>query len=141
MLDHPIKVLIGKPGLDGHDRGARVVARALVDAGMNVVYTGLHQTPERIAAAALEEDVDCIGLSILSGAHNHVLPRVVECLEEIGAGDIPVQAGGIIPESDWDSLKKAGIAAVFGPGTSLESIVKSIKDLVGERRSAGDSKD
>ena len=134
MLDSPIKVLIGKPGLDGHDRGARVVARALVDAGMNVVYTGLHQTPEQIAAAALEEDVDCIGLSILSGAHNHVLPQVVACLNESGAGDIPVLAGGIIPESDWPSLKKAGIAAVFGPGTSLESIVESIKNLVGKKR-------
>lgn len=130
MSNRPIKVLIGKPGLDGHDRGARVVAQALVDAGMTVVYTGLHQTPEQIAEAALDEDVDCIGLSILSGAHNHVLPRVVECLKERGCDTIPVVAGGIIPESDWEHLYACGITAVFGPGSRIDAIVEQIRELV-----------
>jgi methylmalonyl-CoA mutase C-terminal domain/subunit len=119
-----IRVLIAKPGLDGHDRGAKVVARALRDAGMEVIYTGLHQTPEMIAAAAIQEDVDVVGLSCLSGAHMTLFPRVVELLREKGAGDILVTAGGIIPDEDVPKLKEAGIAATFGPGTSLEEIIE-----------------
>ncbi|MEE9116111.1 MAG: cobalamin B12-binding domain-containing protein [Thermoplasmata archaeon] len=119
-----IRVLIAKPGLDGHDRGAKVVARALRDAGMEVIYTGLHQTPEMIAEAAIQEDVDVVGLSCLSGAHMTLFPRVVELLREKGAGDILVTAGGIIPDEDVPKLKEAGIAATFGPGTSLEEIIE-----------------
>jgi methylmalonyl-CoA mutase C-terminal domain/subunit len=124
----PLRILIAKPGLDGHDRGAKVIARALRDAGMEVIYTGLRQTPEMIAAAAVQEDVDAVGLSILSGAHNMLLPRVVTLLREYGLGDIPVFAGGIIPEEDIPGLKAAGIAAVFGPGTPLSEIVQFIRD-------------
>ncbi|MCK5290447.1 MAG: cobalamin B12-binding domain-containing protein [Thermoplasmata archaeon] len=119
-----IRVLIAKPGLDGHDRGAKVVARALRDAGMEVIYTGLHQTPEMIAEAAIQEDVDVVGLSCLSGAHMTLFPRVVELLREKGAGDILVTAGGIIPDEDVPKLKEAGIAATFGPGTSLKEIIE-----------------
>ncbi|MCK4443514.1 MAG: cobalamin B12-binding domain-containing protein [Thermoplasmata archaeon] len=119
-----IRVLIAKPGLDGHDRGAKVVARALRDAGMEVIYTGLHQTPEQIAEAAIQEDVDIVGLSCLSGAHMTLFPRVVQLLREKGAGDIMVTAGGIIPDEDVPRLKEAGIAATFGPGTSLEEIIE-----------------
>ena len=124
----PLRILIAKPGLDGHDRGAKVIARALRDAGMEVIYTGLRQTPEMIAAAAVQEDVDAVGLSILSGAHNMLLPRVVALLHEYGLGDVPVFAGGIIPEEDIPGLKAAGIAAVFGPGTPLSEIVQFIRD-------------
>ncbi|MBO9345939.1 MAG: cobalamin B12-binding domain-containing protein [Chloroflexi bacterium] len=124
----PLRILIAKPGLDGHDRGAKVIARALRDAGMEVIYTGLRQTPEMIAAAAVQEDVDAVGLSILSGAHNTLLPRVVALLREYGLGDVPVFAGGIIPEEDIPGLKAAGIAAVFGPGTPLSEIVQFIRD-------------
>jgi methylmalonyl-CoA mutase C-terminal domain/subunit len=119
-----IRVLIAKPGLDGHDRGAKVVARALRDAGMEVIYTGLHQTPEMIVEAAIQEDVDVVGLSCLSGAHMTLFPRVVELLREKGAGDILVTAGGIIPDEDVPKLKEAGIAATFGPGTTLEEIIE-----------------
>jgi methylmalonyl-CoA mutase C-terminal domain/subunit len=119
-----IRVLIAKPGLDGHDRGAKVVARALRDAGMEVIYTGLHQTPEMIAEAAIQEDVDVVGLSCLSGAHMTLFPRVVELLRDKGAGDILVTAGGIIPDEDVPRLKEAGIAATFGPGTTLEEIIE-----------------
>jgi methylmalonyl-CoA mutase C-terminal domain/subunit len=119
-----IRVLIAKPGLDGHDRGAKVVARALRDAGMEVIYTGLHQTPEMIVEAAIQEDVDVVGLSCLSGAHMTLFPRVVELLREKGAGDILVTAGGIIPDDDVPKLKEAGIAATFGPGTTLEEIIE-----------------
>lgn len=125
-----IRVLIAKPGLDGHDRGAKVVARALRDAGMEVIYTGLRQTPEMIVEAALQEDVDCIGLSILSGAHMALFPRVMELLRKEGADDILVVGGGIIPEDDIPELKKAGIAEIFGPGTPLEEIVKFIQEHV-----------
>jgi methylmalonyl-CoA mutase C-terminal domain/subunit len=118
----PIRILIAKPGLDGHDRGAKVVARALRDAGCEVIYTGLHQTPAHIADAAIQEDVDGVGLSALSGAHLTLFPSVVEELEARGAGDIVVFGGGIIPESDIPALKAAGIAHIFGPGTSLEVI-------------------
>ncbi|MFN4292839.1 MAG: cobalamin B12-binding domain-containing protein [Thermoflexales bacterium] len=124
----PLRILIAKPGLDGHDRGAKVIARALRDAGMEVIYTGLRQTPEMIAAAALQEDVDAVGLSILSGAHNTLLPRVVELLRQNGMGDVPVFAGGIIPDEDVPGLKAAGIAAVFGPGTPLSEIVAFIRE-------------
>lgn len=125
-----IRVLIAKPGLDGHDRGAKVVARALRDAGMEVIYTGLHQTPEQIVEAAIQEDVDVVGLSCLSGAHMTLFPRVVQLLKEKGAGDILVTAGGIIPDEDVPRLKDAGIAATFGPGTSLKEIVEFHKKNV-----------
>ncbi len=118
-----IRVLMAKPGLDGHDRGAKVVARALRDAGMEVIYTGLRQTPEDIVEAAIQEDVDAIGLSSLSGAHMALFPEVVRVLKKRGAGDILVVAGGIIPDDDIPKLKKAGIKAVFGPGTPLADIV------------------
>ena len=114
----PIRVLVAKPGLDGHDRGAKVIARALRDAGMEVIYTGLRQTPEMIVNAAIQEDVDCVGLSILSGAHNAIVPRITTMLKEQGAGDILVVLGGTIPEQDIASLKEQGVAAIFGPGTS-----------------------
>lgn len=118
----PTRILIAKPGLDGHDRGAKVVARALRDAGCEVIYTGLHQTPEQIVEAALEEDVQGIGLSALSGAHMTLFPRVVELLTESNAADIVVFGGGIIPESDTAALRDAGVKAIFGPGTSLQEI-------------------
>ncbi len=128
-----IRILIAKPGLDGHDRGAKVVARALRDAGYEIIYTGLHQTPEMIAGAAVQEDVDAIGLSILSGAHNVLLPRLTELLHQHGAEDITVFAGGIIPDEDIPGLQAAGIAAVFTPGTSLEAIVAWVRDHVKPR--------
>jgi methylmalonyl-CoA mutase, C-terminal domain len=126
----PIRVLVAKPGLDGHDRGAKVIARALRDAGMEVIYTGLRQTPEMIVNAAIQEDVDCVGLSILSGAHNAIVPRVTAMLREQGAGDILVVLGGTIPEQDIAALKENGVAAVFGPGTSLEAVVTFIRENV-----------
>jgi len=118
------RILVAKPGLDGHDRGAKVVARALRDAGFEVIYTGLRQTPEQIAAAAVQEDVDAVGLSILSGAHNRLLPEVARLLGDAGAGDILVFAGGIIPERDIAGLKAAGIDEIFLPGTSTQAIVE-----------------
>src|ERR1700748_2351621 len=129
----PIRVLVAKPGLDGHDRGAKVIARALRDAGMEVIYTGLRQTPEMIVNAAIQEDVDCVGLSILSGAHNAIVPRVMSMLKERGAGDVLVVLGGTIPEQDTESLKSQGVAAIFGPGTPLETTVKFIRDNVKPR--------
>jgi len=125
----PIRVLIAKPGLDGHDRGAKVVARALRDAGMEVIYAGLRQTPEEIVRAALEEDVDLIGLSILSGAHMALIPRVLLLLKRQKAGNVPVFAGGIIPDEDARRLKAAGVRAIFGPGASLEQIVATAQKL------------
>ncbi|HTZ62451.1 MAG TPA: cobalamin B12-binding domain-containing protein [Thermoplasmata archaeon] len=125
----PIRVLIAKPGLDGHDRGAKVVARALRDAGFEVIYAGLRQTPEEIVRAALEEDVDLIGLSILSGAHMALFPKVLALLKKEKASDIPVFAGGIIPDEDARRLKRAGIKAIFGPGTTLEEIVSTAHRL------------
>ncbi|MGC2402119.1 MAG: cobalamin B12-binding domain-containing protein [Acidobacteriaceae bacterium] len=130
----PIRVLVAKPGLDGHDRGAKVIARALRDAGMEVIYTGLRQTPEMIVNAAVQEDVDCIGLSILSGAHNVLVPRVLGLLKERDAGDILVVLGGTIPGQDIAPLKAQGVAEVFGPGTSLESIVTLIRSRVKPRK-------
>ncbi len=126
----PIRVLVAKPGLDGHDRGAKVIARALRDAGMEVIYTGLRQTPEMIVNAAIQEDVDCVGLSILSGAHNAIVPRVTAMLREQGAGDILVVLGGTIPEQDAEALRGQGVAAIFGPGTSLDSVVRFIRENV-----------
>ena len=123
----PIRVLVAKPGLDGHDRGAKIIARALRDAGMEVIYTGLRQTPEMIVSAALQEDVEVIGLSILSGAHNAIVPRVMELLREKEMGDVKVIVGGIIPDEDAAALKKQGVAAVFQPGAPLESIVAFIR--------------
>lgn len=124
-----IRVLIAKPGLDGHDRGAKVVARALRDAGMEVIYAGLRQTPEEIVNSALEEDVDLIGLSLLSGAHMALFPRVLQLLKEKKVRNVPVFAGGIIPDEDARRLKKLGIRAVFGPGTTLESIVTTARKI------------
>ncbi len=130
MDERKIRVLVAKPGLDGHDRGAKVIARALRDAGMEVIYTGLRQTPEMIVEAALQEDVDLIGLSILSGAHMAVTPRIMSLLNENDMGDVPVFLGGIIPSDDVDVLKDMGVAAVFGPGTSTEEIVTCIRETV-----------
>jgi len=128
MPDKKIRVLIAKPGLDGHDRGAKVVARALRDAGMEVIYTGLRQTPEMIAEAALQEDVDVIGLSILSGAHNILVPRVMALLKQNGQEDVLVFVGGIIPESDIPGLLACGVKSVYGPGTSLARCVNDINE-------------
>ena len=129
----PIRVVIAKPGLDGHDRGAKVVARALRDAGMEVIYTGLHQTPEMIASAAVQEDVDCVGLSIMSGAHNTLFPAVIDALKAKGANDVVVFGGGIIPEDDFDRLRAAGVSGVFTPGTPLETIIQWVRDNVRPR--------
>lgn len=126
MANRKIRVMVAKPGLDGHDRGARVLARCFRDAGFEVIYTGCHQSPEQIAAAAVQEDVDLVGLSCLSGAHCHLFPRVVELLQEKGAGDIFVIGGGIIPERDRQPLSDAGIRAIFTPGVSLGTIVEWI---------------
>ncbi len=129
----PIRVLVAKPGLDGHDRGAKVVAAALRDAGMEVIYTGLHQTPEMIATAAVQEDVDVVGLSILSGAHMTLFPRVRELLSEQGRDDILVTGGGIIPREDMESLKQKGIGQLFGPGTKTTDLIDYIKKWFAER--------
>ena len=131
--ERKIRVVVAKPGLDGHDRGAKVIARALRDAGMEVIYTGLRQTPEMIVNAALQEDVDVIGLSILSGAHNAIVPRVVELLKQHKIDDVLVVVGGTIPEQDIEPLKKAGVAAIFGPGTLMEDIIQFIKKNVRQR--------
>lgn len=129
-MDRPIRVLVAKPGLDGHDRGAKVVARALRDAGMEVIYTGLRQTPEQIVEAAIQEDVDCVAMSILSGAHNTLFPRVVKLLKEKDAEDILVLGGGVIPDDDIPGLKKAGIAEIFTPGTPTQVTVDFIKENI-----------
>jgi methylmalonyl-CoA mutase C-terminal domain/subunit len=126
----PIRVIIAKPGLDGHDRGAKVIARALRDAGMEVIYTGLRLTPEQIVTAALQEDADFIGLSILSGAHNSICPRLMELLREKGLRDVRVILGGIIPDADLPALKAMGVAAVFGPGTPMQDIIDFVKSTV-----------
>ena len=129
-MDRKIRVLVAKPGLDGHDRGAKVVARALRDAGMEVIYTGIRQTPEMIVEAALQEDVDVIGLSILSGAHMALFPRIIELMKENGLDDVLVIAGGIIPDEDIAQLKEMGITGIFGPGTSTQDIVAFINTNV-----------
>jgi len=133
-MEKPIRVLVAKPGLDGHDRGAKMIARALRDAGMEVIYTGLRQSPEQIVAAAIQEDVDVIGMSILSGAHNHLLPKVVELLKEQGADDVLVFGGGVIPEDDIPGLKAQGIAEVFTPGTTTTETIEFIKNNVKRNR-------
>jgi methylmalonyl-CoA mutase C-terminal domain/subunit len=129
-----VRILIAKPGLDGHDRGAKVIARGFRDAGFEVIYTGLHQTPEQIVSAAIQEDVDGIGLSILSGAHDYVFPEVIESLKEKGAEDIIVFGGGIIPEEDIPSLKKRGVKAIFTPGTPIEEAVKWVRENIKPRK-------
>ena len=130
MAERKIRVLVAKPGLDGHDRGAKVIARALRDAGMEVIYTGLRQTPEKIAAAVVQEDVDALLMSILSGAHDYLFPRVMDLLKEKGVKDILVLGGGVIPEEDIPALQKVGVKDVFGPGTSTEDIVKYVQQNV-----------
>ncbi len=130
MNEPKIRILVAKPGLDGHDRGAKVVARALRDAGFEVIYTGLHQTPEMIASTAVQEDVDAVGLSIMSGAHNTLFPAVIDALKGNGAGDIIVFGGGIVPEDDVNFLKKYGVKEVFTPGTTLKEIVDWVKENV-----------
>jgi methylmalonyl-CoA mutase, C-terminal domain len=127
MADQTLRILVAKPGLDGHDRGAKIIARALRDAGMEVLYTGLHQTPEMIASAAVQEDVDAVGLSIMSGAHMTLFPAVIDLLKEKGAGDIGVFGGGIIPDDDIPRLKKLGVAEIFTPGSSTQDIVQWIR--------------
>jgi methylmalonyl-CoA mutase, C-terminal domain len=136
MTERPIRVLIAKPGLDGHDRGAKVIARALRDSGMEVIYTGLRQKPEMIAEAALQEDVDVVGLSILSGAHMALVPRVREVMEAHGLHDVPIIIGGIIPDDDRPALEKLGVRGVFGPGTNTEAIVAHIRALRAGRADA-----
>ena len=134
--DRPIRVLVAKPGLDGHDRGAKVVAAALRDAGMEVIYTGLHQTPEMIAQAAMQEDVDVVGLSILSGAHMTLFPRVKKLLEERGRHDVLVTGGGIIPPEDMAALEQQGIGKLFGPGTPTADLIKYIQEWAGQHVAA-----
>jgi len=130
VTERRVRVLIGKAGLDGHDRGAKVVARALRDAGFEVIYTGLHHTPEQIVATALQEDVDAIGLSVLSGAHNYLFRRLLELLKENGAGEVVVFGGGIIPPDDIESLQSIGVKRLFTPGTSTQEIVKFVRDAI-----------
>jgi methylmalonyl-CoA mutase C-terminal domain/subunit len=130
-----LRVVVAKPGLDGHDRGAKIIARALRDAGMEVIYTGLHQTPAQIVETVLQEDADAVGLSILSGAHMTLVPRVIELLREQGAGDVVVTVGGTIPHQDISKLKELGVAEVFTPGASTEAIIDFIVDATGQRGS------
>ena len=134
MNGKPIRVLIAKPGLDGHESGAKVIARALADAGMEVVYTGTRQTPQMIVNAALQEDADIVGLSILSGAHKELCSRIVSLFKQKGIEDIPIIVGGIIPDGDVPELKKVGIKEVFGPGTTTAQVVSCVRDLVSHRR-------
>lgn len=133
-VERKIRILIAKPGLDGHDRGAKVIARGFRDAGFEVIYTGLHQTPEQIVAAAIQEDVDGIGLSILSGAHDYIFPQVIQLLKEKGASDIVVFGGGIIPEEDIPSLKECGVKAIFVPGTPIEEAIKWVRENIKPRK-------
>jgi methylmalonyl-CoA mutase C-terminal domain/subunit len=137
MAQKKIRVLVAKPGLDGHDRGAKVIARALRDAGMEVIYTGLRQTPEMVAEAALHEDVDVVGLSVLSGAHMALVPRVVELLRSQGQGHVRVFVGGIIPDEDAPSLKSLGVSEIFGPGTSTLAVVEAVRSAVAAARAEG----
>jgi len=130
MSERKIRVVVAKPGLDGHDRGAKIIARALRDAGMEVIYTGLHQTPEQIAATVIQEDADAVGLSILSGAHMTLVPKIVAILREQGAGDVVVTVGGTIPADDIPELKRLGVAAVFTPGAPTDEIVEFLRDSV-----------
>lgn len=132
-MERKLRILVAKPGLDGHDRGAKIIARALRDAGFEVIYTGLHQTPDMIVDASLQEDVDCVSLSILSGAHNHLFPEVIRLLKEKGMGDVTVIGGGIIPQEDIDQLKKQGVKEIFTPGTDTRDVVKWIETNVKPR--------
>jgi len=134
MVEHKIRVLVAKPGLDGHDRGAKVIARALRDAGVEVIYTGLHQTPEQIVSSALQEDVDVIGISLLSGAHRELVPRIIELLKQSDMGDVPVFVGGIIPDEDVPFLLSLGVRGVYGPGTPTEEIIKA---FIGAAKQSG----
>ena len=138
VSQHPIRVLIAKPGLDGHDRGAKIIARALRDAGMEVIYTGIRQTPKMIVEAALEEDVDVIGLSILSGAHVDLFPQIFEELGSNDMSDVPIIAGGIIPESDRSALESLGVRAIYGPGTPTSQIIECVRQVASERESGKD---
>lgn len=133
-MERKVRILIAKPGLDGHDRGAKVIARGFRDAGFEVIYTGLHQTPEQIVAAAIQEDVDGIGLSILSGAHDYIFPEVIKLLKEKGAEDIIVFGGGIIPEEDIPALKGSGVKAVFTPGTTIEESINWVRENIHPRQ-------
>jgi len=133
-MERKLRILVAKPGLDGHDRGAKIIARALRDAGFEVIYTGLHQTPEMIASAALQEDVDCVSLSILSGAHNYLFPEVIKLLKEKKMGDVTVIGGGIIPQEDVVTLKKAGVKELFLPGTDTRDVVAWIEKHVKPRK-------
>ena len=130
LTERKVRVVVAKPGLDGHDRGAKIVARALPDAGIEVIYTGLHQTPEQVVATAVQEDADAIGLSVLSGAHNYLFKRVIELLKEKGADDVVVFGGGIIPPEDVAGLKAIGVKELFGPGTSTQDIIRFVHDHV-----------
>jgi methylmalonyl-CoA mutase cobalamin-binding domain/chain len=130
MAERKVRVLVAKPGLDGHDRGAKIVARALRDAGFEVIYSGLHQTPEQVVATAIQEDVDAIGLSVLSGAHNYLFARVLELLERQGAADIAVFGGGIIPQDDIAHLKALGVKELFTPGTSTQDIIRFVRENI-----------
>ena len=130
MVERKVRVLVAKPGLDGHDRGAKIVARALRDAGFEVIYTGLHQTPEQVVAIAIQEDVDAIGFSVLSGAHNYLFKRVLDLLKEKGAGDIVVFGGGIIPPEDIAALKALGVKEIFTPGSSTQTIIKFVREHI-----------
>jgi methylmalonyl-CoA mutase C-terminal domain/subunit len=136
-MQRKLRILIAKPGLDGHDRGAKVIARALRDAGMEVIYTGLRQTPEMIAEAALQEDVDAIGLSILSGAHMALVPKILELLRSQGQGHVQLLVGGIIPDEDVPALREMGVAAVFGPGTPTNAVIEAFVNAVGEGLARG----
>lgn len=133
-MERKLRILVAKPGLDGHDRGAKIIARALRDAGFEVIYTGLHQTPDMIVDAALQEDVDCVSMSILSGAHNYLFPEVVKMLKEKGMGDVTVIGGGIIPAEDIPALKKGGVKEIFLPGTDTRDVVKWINENVKPRK-------
>ena len=128
--ERPVRIVVAKPGLDGHDRGAKIVARALRDAGFEVIYTGLHQTPEQVVATALQEDADAIGLSVLSGAHNYLFKRVLELLKEKGADDVAIFGGGIIPPEDIAALKAMGVKEIFTPGTSTQDIVRFVREHI-----------
>ena len=136
-MKRPIRVVVAKAGLDGHDRGAKVVARALRDAGMEVIYTGVHQTPEQVVETALQEDADAIGLSLLSGAHNYIFPRISELMKEKGLDDVLLFGGGIIPEADVPGLQKVGVERVFPPGASLDEIVRYLTEAVRKRKRVG----
>ncbi|HET8568290.1 MAG TPA: cobalamin B12-binding domain-containing protein [Candidatus Limnocylindria bacterium] len=133
-MKRPIRVVVAKAGLDGHDRGAKVVARALRDAGMEVIYTGVHQTPEQVVETALQEDADAVGVSLLSGAHNYIFPRISELMREKGMDDVLLFGGGIIPEDDAERLKGVGVERIFPPGASLEDITKYLRDAVARKR-------